>query len=115
MGNRLPVFSAQLCFALHAESHYWSIENLLYSWTWAFLAAARPRAMPGASTARAHCDQFGTRHSKPTFILHSPPRCTNWLRRRARPPTRRSSCGGSAGTRASEGPGLRRRRHARPR
>ena len=31
MGNRLLVFSVQLCIELHAERHYFSIENPLSS------------------------------------------------------------------------------------
>ena len=51
MGNRLLVFSVQLCFVLHKERHYFSIENPLGSWTWAVAAVATPRhARSGDST-----------------------------------------------------------------
>ena len=71
MGNRLLVFSVQLCFVLHAERHYFSIENLVGSW--AVAAVARLHAMPGVATVQVHYDQFGTRYSKPTLFLHNLP------------------------------------------
>ena len=73
MGNRLLVFSVQLCFVLHAERHYFSIENPLGSWTWAVAAVARLHAMPGVATVQVYYDQFGTRYSKPTLFLHNLP------------------------------------------
>ena len=85
MGNRLLVFSVQLCFVLHAERHYFSIENPLGFWTWAVAAVARLHAMPGVATVQVYYDQFGTRYSKPTLFLHNlsllqklsvPPRAT---------------------------------------
>ena len=71
MGNRLLVFSVQLCFVLHAERHYFSIENPLGSCTRAIASVARLHAMPGVATAQVSYDQFGTRHSKPTLFLHN--------------------------------------------
>ena len=59
VGNRLLVFSVQLCFVLHAERHYFSIENPLDSWTWAVAAVARLHAMPGVATVQVYYDQFG--------------------------------------------------------
>ena len=73
MGNRLLVFSVQLCFVLHAERHYFSIENPLGSWTWAVAAVARLHAMPGVATVQVYYDQFGTRYSNPTLFLHNLP------------------------------------------
>ena len=73
MGNRLLVFSVQLCFVLHAERHYFSIENPLGSWTWPVAAVARPHAMPGVATVQVYYDQFGTKYSKPNLFLHNPP------------------------------------------
>ena len=71
MGNRLLVFSVQLCFVLHAERHYFSIENPLGSWTWAVAALARLHAMTGVVKVQVYYDQLGTRHLKPTLFLHS--------------------------------------------
>ena len=73
MGNRLLVFSVQLCFVLHAEHHYFSFENHLGSWTWAVAAVARLHAMPGVATVQVYYDQFGTRYPKPTLFLHNLP------------------------------------------
>ena len=73
VGNRLLVFSVQLCFVLHAERHDFSIENPLDSLTWAVAAVARLHAMPGVATVQVYYDQFGTRYSKPTlFLLNLP-------------------------------------------
>ena len=52
VGNRLLVFSVQFCFVLHAERHYFSIENPLDYWTWAVAAVARLHAMPGVATVQ---------------------------------------------------------------
>ena len=73
MGNRLLVFSVQLCFVLHAERHYFSIENPLGSWTWTVAAVARLHAMPGVAKVQVYYDQFGTRYSNPTLFLHNLP------------------------------------------
>ena len=102
MGNKLLVFSVQLCFVLHAERHYFSIENPLGSWTWAVAVAARLHAMPGVATVQVSYDQFGTRYSNPTLFLHTPC-CTSCRCLRAGPLTKRSSYEVSAGTRESGG------------
>ena len=103
MGNRLLIFSVQLCFVLHAERHHFSMENPLGSWTWAVAAVAQLHAMPGVATVQVYYDQFGTRCSILPFSSTTSPCCTICRCLRARPQTRRSSCVVSVGTRESEG------------
>ena len=48
-------------------------ENPLGSWTWAVAAEARLHAMPGEATVQVYYEQFGTKYSNPTLILHDLP------------------------------------------
>ena len=98
MGNRLLVFSVQLCFVLHAERHYFSIENPLGSWTWAVAAVARLHAMPGVATVQCITTSLG--HATPILPFSSTTSlcCTSCRYLHAQPQTRRSSCEVSAGT-----------------
>ena len=88
VGNRLLVFSVELCFVLHAERHHFSIENPLDSWTWAVAAVARLHAMPGVATVQVYYDQFGTRYSKPTLFPPQPPLVAQVVGASAREPRR---------------------------
>ena len=67
------VLSVQLCLVLHADSHYFSIENPLDFWMWATAAVARLHAMPGVASVQVDYDQFGTLYSRPTLFLHNLP------------------------------------------
>ena len=74
MGNRLLVFSVQLGFVLHAERHYFSIENPLGFWTWAVAAVARLHAMPGVGR-QYRCITTSLGHATPSIhlFLHNLP------------------------------------------